>query len=226
MSRIAIIGTGKMGTALGRRFAAAGHEVRIGSRDPERGRLRAAETGAAYGGSYRTAAANADVVVLAVPFRAAFESLAALSDLGGVVIVDVTNPFGAGDGRWAGISCGEMIQAFVPEGRVVKAWNHLYSAVVRRSADFDGLAATVFLAGNDADAKELVAALARSIGYDPADAGDISSARYLEPLAELMSRLDRLSGGDQVHALKLLRRERPRRAVEATPGQAAPARAG
>jgi predicted dinucleotide-binding enzyme len=200
-----------MGGALARQLAAAGHEVRVGSRDPERGRLKAAEAGAAFGGTYATAAANAEVVVLAVPFGAAFESLAELGYLDGTVVVDVTNQMGEAGNRGSGRSCAEQIQDFVPEARVVKAWNHLYAAVIRRSADFGGVAATVFVAGDDADAKQLVSSLARDVGYDPADAGPITSARYLEPLAELMTVLDRLAGGERVHALKLLQRERPRR---------------
>jgi 8-hydroxy-5-deazaflavin:NADPH oxidoreductase len=216
--RIAVIGTGRMGSALAQQFAAAGYEVRVGSRDPERGRERAAVLGAAFGGSYRTAAANADVVVLAVPFSAAFESLSALGDLDGTVVVDVTNPLGHADRPRN--SCAETIQGFFPGARVVKGWNHLYSAVIRRSAQFDDVAATVFLAGDDAEAKALVAGLARAIGYDPADAGPIESARYLEPLAELMTTLDRL--GAREHALKLLTRDRVRRAARTEPELVAP----
>jgi 8-hydroxy-5-deazaflavin:NADPH oxidoreductase len=218
--RIAVLGTGRMGRALAGRFADTGYEVRVGSRNPERGRRRAAEIGAAFGGDYRTAAANADVVVLAVPFGAAFESLVCLGDLDGTVVLDVTNPFGDGDRPWTEVSCGELIQAFVPRARVVKGWNHLYSAVIRRSADFDGVPATVFLAGNDPDAKELVAEIARAIGYDPADAGPIRSARYLEPLAALMTTLDRLGGRE--HALRLLTRERAARLRKREPELVAP----
>jgi len=223
-TRIAVIGTGRMGSALARQLAAAGHEVRVGSRDRQRGRQKATEAGAAFGGTYRTAAANADVVILAVPFGAVFDSLEQIGDLRGVVVVDVTNPFGE-EGPAPGTSCAEQVQALVPEAKVVKAWNHLYSAVIRRSADFGGVAATVFVAGNDQEAKGLVASLARDIGYDPADAGPITSARYLEPLAALMTTLDRLAGGEYVHALKLLRRERPKRAAGPEPQVGAPARA-
>lgn len=213
-TRIAVIGTGRMGSALARQFAAAGHEVRIGSRDPVRGVEKAAALGADFGGTYWAAAANAEVLVLAVPFHAAFDSLAQIGDVDGVVLVDPTNPLQE-DAEPDG-SCAEQIQAFVPEARVVKAWNHVYSAVVRRSAEFDGVAATLFVAGDDPGAKELVERLARDIGYDPVDAGPITSARYLEPLAALMTTLDRQAEGEYVHALKLLRRQR-RRAAESVP---------
>ncbi len=209
--RIAVIGTGRMGSALGARLAAAGHEIRMGSRDPERGARKAAELGAAFGGTYRTAAANAEVVILAVPWAAVVESLGALGELDGTVIVDVTNPFEAGASR--ADSGAEQIQARVHEARVVKAWNTIYSALVRQSADFGGVAPTIFVAGDDSAAKALVSTLVADIGYEPVDAGPLRSARYLEPLAGLMTTLDRLSDGRYAHGLKLLRRERRRRAA-------------
>jgi 8-hydroxy-5-deazaflavin:NADPH oxidoreductase len=216
--RIAVIGTGRMGSALASQLAAAGHEVRLGSRDRERGRQKAEEIGAAFGGTSRAAAANAEVVVLAVPWTAVFETLGLLGDLDGTVLVDVTNPFKEGSSSeqhdLLGSSGAEQIQAFVPDARVVKAWNHIYSAVIRRSPDFGGIAATVFVAADDPHAKELVATLVKDIGYDPADAGLLASARYLEPLAGFMTTLDRLAGGEFLHALKLLRRARRTRPSE------------
>jgi 8-hydroxy-5-deazaflavin:NADPH oxidoreductase len=211
-----------MGSALARRLAAAGHEVRVGSRDRERGREKAAQAAAAFGGTCRAAAANADVVVLAVPWDATLDTLRLLGDLDGAVLVDVTNPFdevATGD-RDAGRSSGaERIQAFVPRTRVVKAWNHVYSAVIRRGHTFDGAAPTVFVAGDDPDAKELVGRLVRDTGFEPADAGPLISARYLEPLAGLMTTLDRLGGGAFFHALKLLRRERETARTPASAGR-------
>lgn len=216
--RVAVIGTGRMGAALAGRLAATDHEVRLGSRDRERGRQRAVEVGAAFGGTCRAAAANAEVVILAVPWSAVSETLELLGDLDGTVLVDVTNPLmdaGSSEHDLLGSSGAEQIQAAVPRARVVKAWNHIYAAVVRRSVDFGGVAATVFIAGDDPEAKELVAALVSAIGYDPADAGPLASARYLEPLAGLMTTLDRLGGGTYLHALKLLRRERRPRSDQA-----------
>lgn len=200
-----------MGLALGRQLAAAGHDVRIGSRDPERGRERAASIGAAFGGSHGAAIVDAEVVVLAVPWRAVPDTLEALGTLDGRVLVDVTNPFRAGSSvdllDYGDTSGAELIQSMAPDARVVKAWNHVYSAMLRHSPDFDGTTASVFVAGDDRDAKETVMALVADLGWEPVDAGELSSARYLEPLAALMTTLDRNSRGT-MHALRLLRRER------------------
>src|SRR4051794_14349572 len=79
--RIGIIGTGRIGGGLAERFAAAGHDVRLGSRDPARGR------------PYREVAQEAEVVVLAVPWSVAEETVSGLGDLAGKVVVDTMNPY-------------------------------------------------------------------------------------------------------------------------------------
>ncbi len=218
--RVAVIGTGKMGTALGERLAAVGHEVRVGSRDPGRGRSTATEIGASFGGTYADAVAGSDALILAVPWSAAPETLIDLGDLGGAILIDVTNPAIRGSGPGLDMSGAELLASAARNARVVKAWNTLYSEVVRRPGDFEGMRATVFVAGDDADAKDAVAGLVKDIGYEPADAGPLSSSRYLEPLASLMARLDRLAGGRVEHGLKLLRRTAGR--VSASPPEERP----
>jgi 8-hydroxy-5-deazaflavin:NADPH oxidoreductase len=201
-----------MGLALARQLAGAGHDVRLGSRDPARAREKAAEVGAGFGGSYTAASLTADVVVLAVPWQAVPETLDVLDGFEDVILVDITNPFVEGSAtellELPGTSGAELIQAMAPDARVVKAWNHVYSGVLRRAPDFDGTTPTVFVCGDDEAAKETVAGLVLDLGYEPADAGALTSARFLEPLAALMTTLDRNARGQTLHALKLLRRER------------------
>ena len=224
--RIAVIGTGRMGAVLGARLAAAGHEVRMGSRDPARGRARAAEVGAASGGGYRDVLPGAEVAILAVPWGAAHATLLALDDLDGTVLVDVTNPFPdtSSDGARtpSDRSGAEQLQAVVPRARLVKAFNTLSSALLRKPPDFAGTVPTIFVAGDDEAAKDAVAGLVTGLGYEPVDAGALSSARYLESLAGLMITLDRLAEGRTEHALELLRR---RRAGTGAERRAAPPRA-
>jgi 8-hydroxy-5-deazaflavin:NADPH oxidoreductase len=214
--RVAVIGTGRMGSALGATLAAAGHEVRMGSRDPERGREAAVRAGAASGGGYAQAAGGAEAIVLAVPWSAMPATLAQLGDLRGRILIDVTNPFG--DEQLHGSSLAEELQALVPYASVVKAWNTLYSKVVGGSPLFDSTPATVFVAGDDPVAKAAVAGLVRDLGWDAADAGPLASSRYLEPVAALMTSLDRMSGGRVEHALRLLRRDAPPRTRQTASG--------
>ena len=178
--KIAVIGAGGMGGGLARSLASR-HEVVIGSRDPARGPERAKELGASAGTSYGEAARDAEVVFLTVPWVAVDETLGELGDLSGKVVVDVTNPYV--DGKLQlhkDSSNSEEIQKKLPGSRVVKEWNTIFSPVVKTGAGFDGEPASVFLAGDDDEAKETVATLAKDAGYDPIDAGPLSNARSLE----------------------------------------------
>jgi predicted dinucleotide-binding enzyme len=177
---VAILGAGRMGGGLARLLAGS-HDVRIGSREPERGAALAEELGAGSGGSYADAASGAEVVFLTVPWRSVPETLAAAGDLTGRVLVDVTNPYV--DGRLQvheDTSDAEEIQKLAPGARVVKGWNLVFSEVAGTGPDFGGEAASVLLAGDDEAAKDQVAALARDMGYDPVDCGPLANARDLE----------------------------------------------
>ena len=174
--RIAVIGTGRMGTGLATGWAKAGHDVVFGSRDPSSAAEAVQEAGASGATSYAEAAQGADVVVLAVPFVALDETVPQLGDLGGRVVVDITNPY-VGGGIQTDVNTTEHIQGLAPGAKVVKGWNHVYASNVTRP-DVDGIACSVFLAGDDSEAKETVAGLARDIGFDPVDVGgsDVSLA--------------------------------------------------
>lgn len=184
--KVAVIGAGKMGGGFAKALASK-HEVIIGSRDPERGSSLAKELGAEAGKSYAEAAAHAELVFLTVPWPSVEETLAELGDLTGTVVVDVTNPYVGGRLQLhVNSSDAEEIQKRVPGARVVKGWNTVFAPVVNNSPDFSGQAASVFLAGDDAKAKEVVAALAREMGYDPIDCGALVAARDLERLLAIM----------------------------------------
>lgn len=187
--RIGIIGTGNMASGLGGRFATVGHDVVVGSRDPDRAAALAAAIGA-KAGSYRDAAEHGEAILFAVPWWGVDETLAELGDLDGTILIDTTNPYKdatyAEQHRWVDDSGAEQIQRKAPGARVVKAWNHVYAQVVHSEPVFGGTRAAVFVAGDDGGARAAVMELARSIGYDAEDAGPLSSARYLEPLAGLM----------------------------------------
>ena len=171
--RIAIIGTGRVGSALVKGWKAAGHTVQAASRGTEPG--------------VATVAAWAEVIVLAVPYAALQELAPQIAPATGKIIIDCTNPIAMGsDGMGLALghttSGGEALQAALPDAQVVKALNQVGAEVM---ADTQGFAhpPVQFLAGDDEMAKERVAALLVDLGFEPLDAGDLAKARLLEPFA-------------------------------------------
>jgi 8-hydroxy-5-deazaflavin:NADPH oxidoreductase len=208
--KVATIGTGNMGTGLGRQFAAAGHEVIVGSRDPERAKAKAEEIGAAGHGTYSEAIAQTDAFLLAVNWWDIDEVLPLLGDVGGKILIDCTNPYT--DNTYStpadlgGRSAAEVIQERLPGARLVKAWNHVYAQIVNSSPEFGGEPASVLLASDDAEAKEAVASLARDAGYDPVDAGPLWSAFNVEKVAAVMITIAYVVGAGTNQALKIVGR--------------------
>jgi 8-hydroxy-5-deazaflavin:NADPH oxidoreductase len=208
---IGIIGTGEVGSALGRLWAAKGHAVMFGSRDPQSPKVRAllGAIGAARAGSAREAAQFGTVAVLATPFHATEAAIRMAGNLSGKIVVDATNPLNADtppSGLTVGLttSAAEHIAAWAPGARVVKGFNTL-GARLFGDPVFDGQAASMFLCSDDAEAKRVVAELAAELGFDVVDAGPLINARWLEPLAMLWIKLS-LAQGMRPIAFKLLRR--------------------
>ena len=185
--KITIIGAGNVGRALSGSFTRAGNEVTLSSGHPDNARAVAAETGARAASDNREAVRDADVVVLAVPYGALPGVLDEIGDdLSGKIVVDSTNPLRPDYQGLAleGTSAAEQVQARVKGARVVKAFN---SALAARQADptVEGVQVDGFVAGDDEAAKATVLDLARSIGFNPVDAGPLEVARALEAMALL-----------------------------------------
>ena len=180
---IAVIGTGNVGGALGPEFAALGHDIVYGSREPERAdvqELVARTPGNASVALPADAVVGADMVVIAVPGGAAEAAVRSLGDLSGKIIIDPTNRVAPGEDGYfdhtAETSNGLMIQELAPDAFVVKAFNTLnYRTMID-----PGGPVTIPLAGNDADAKAAVAELVSGMGLEPLDVGPIRSAEVLE----------------------------------------------
>jgi predicted dinucleotide-binding enzyme len=186
--RIAIIGTGSVGAALARGLTGKGHAVTLGARDPASAKVRALaeETSSAAAGPPE-AAADADLVILAVPWNALETAVAGLGDLSGKIVIDCTNPLGMVDGAFGltlghAASGGEVVQRWLPAAHVVKTLNQVGAEIMAKNAYLPHRPA-MLMAGNDEAAKSAVADLLRDLGFDPLDAGDITKSRLLEPFA-------------------------------------------
>jgi 8-hydroxy-5-deazaflavin:NADPH oxidoreductase len=183
--RIAIVGTGRMGKGFATALAPH-HEVIVGSRDPERGRTTASKTGAARGTSYPEAVADADVVILTVPWEAMDDVLPQLGDVDGKIVVDVSYPYRKQERQaLEGSSTAEEIQKRLPDARVLKGWNHVHARHLT-SPEVDGIAASVLVAGDDPAAKDVVFGIARDMGFHPVDVGPLKATRELERLVGIM----------------------------------------
>jgi NADPH-dependent F420 reductase len=185
---IAIIGTGNVGSGLASAFVDAGHQVYLAGRTPKQAATAATATGAKAAVNPASAAALADVVVLAVPFGSVEAIARAIAPVvNDKIVVDVTNPakedwsgplfFGTGSGA-------EQIAAWLPTARVVKAFNTLFAGNIANPAP-EGIALDGFVAGDDPAAKAALYELEAAIGLNPVDVGPLRAARLLEPLAWL-----------------------------------------
>jgi 8-hydroxy-5-deazaflavin:NADPH oxidoreductase len=185
---IAIIGTGNMGSGIARLLASKGVEVAIGSRDPAKAAKLAEEIGAgAQGGGVAAVARVADVVILAVNYPEAAETIREAGGLSGKILVDISNPITA-DYKSLTVghttSAAEEIQKLAPEAKVVKAFNTIFAQLLPAEAR-QGRAVQVFVAGDDDAAKKVVADIIAKGGFEPVESGPLSNARYLEPVGEI-----------------------------------------
>jgi len=182
---IAIIGTGNVGGALGPEFAAQGHTIVYGSRDPSSSEVAelVARTGHdASASTQAEAVSDADIVVLAVPGMLAEEIIRSLGDLSGKIIIDPTNPLSRGDAGFAhavDTSNAEIIQAAAPGAHVVKAFNTLNWRTMI-DPDSAGGPVSIPLAGNSDQAKQKVAALVEGMGLEAIDVGPVENAHWVE----------------------------------------------
>jgi 8-hydroxy-5-deazaflavin:NADPH oxidoreductase len=210
---IAILGTGMVGQSLATGLAAKGHSVTIGTRDIAATKARREPN--AYGmpgfgvwheanpavklAQFADAAASADLVINATNGVGALEALklARADSLGNKILIDVANDLDVSQGMppralvtdVPGHGLGERIQAAYPNLRVVKALNTLNAMVMLAPQSLPG-DTTLFMSGNDSQAKQTVRTLLESFGWkDVIDLGDIGTARATELLLPVWIRL-------------------------------------
>ncbi len=209
--KIAIIGAGNVGGTLGTAWAAKGHDVVFGVRDPRDTRVQALVKAAgdrARAASVQEAAAACDLVVLATPWDATQDAIKSAGPLAGKILVDATNPLEpdlSGLALGHHTSAGEEVARRAPGAKVVKAFNTI-GAQHMANPRFGSQRASLFLCGDDAGAKKTVAGLAEALGFEAVDAGPLAQARLLEPLAMLWISLAYAQGQGTDIAFKLLRK--------------------
>ena len=213
--RIGILGTGDVGRARGKGFAMLGHEVKMGSRDAnnEKARAWASEVGKLTStGTFSDAAQFAEMAVLATLWSGTENALrsAGAQRLAGKVVIDATNPLVLAPGAPPALalghtdSGGEQVQRWLPEARVVKAFNTVGNAHMVKP-QFPGGPPDMFICGNDAAAKADVTNILTAFGWNTIDIGGIEGSRLLEPMCVLWV-LYGIRTNTWNHAFKLLRK--------------------
>jgi 8-hydroxy-5-deazaflavin:NADPH oxidoreductase len=213
--KVGILGTGEVGRALGIGFTARGRDVMIGARDGANPKARewAKKAGPrAQAGTFAEAAKFGELLVLATLWTGTENAirLATPQAFAGKVVIDVTNPLVFKPNAPPALalghtdSGGEQVQRWLPDSRVVKAFNVVGHAHMV-DPQFPGGPPDMFIAGNDAEAKRVVTGICQEFGWPAIDAGGIESARLLEPLCILWVNYAVRSGGWD-HAFKLLRK--------------------
>jgi len=214
--RIGIIGSGPVGQALAKAFLSEGYEVMLGTRNvtkPELVKFNAEYTAVGIGNFAETARFG-ELIVLATAGLVAGEAieLAGPSNFSGKIVIDTTNPI-AKEPPVHGVlkyftsldrSLMERIQKEIPDAKLVKAFNSVGNALMYRPG-FKGGPPSMFICGNDEEAKKKVAAILRSFGWEAEDMGKVEAARAIEPLCMLWCIPGFLSN-HWTHAFKLLKK--------------------
>jgi predicted dinucleotide-binding enzyme len=206
-----------VGAAVGKRWSASGHQVTFGVRNPaaEKVAKLIAECGAAAkAASVRESAESAEVVFLATPWPEVESVIRALGPLNGKVLIDATNPIVLGAGEESRhllightSSAGEEVAKLAPGARVVKAFNTTGSGNMQNPI-YGERRAVIFVAGDYQDARALTSQLARDIGLEPIEIGNLSTARLLEPMAMLWVKMALREGWGPDFTFDVLKRNR------------------
>lgn len=185
-TKIGIVGSGRVGGAIGGAWVKAGHEVMFSSRNIENDRALAARLGPnARAGTPREAAAFGEVVMVSVPYRALPEVGKDLADLiKGKVVIDTCNPFVSRDGEiatWArekgaGLASAELLRG----ARIVRAFNAIGAARMGTAHEEPGRIGMP-IAGDDAQAVAVASRLIRDVGYEPVLIGGLAKGKHLIP---------------------------------------------
>lgn len=212
-----ILGSGIVGRVLASAFIAEGHEVMLGTRDVHKAEVVKwlSENPAAKAGSFEATAGFGELIVLATSgdITADVITTAGLANFNNKVVIDATNPIDHTKPPVNGVlpfftanheSLMERLQQLIPEARLVKAFNSVGNAFMYKP-DFNGQKPTMFICGNDEDAKKTVTGILDDFGWETQDMGMAASARAIEPLCILWC-IPGFLQNQWSHAFKLLKK--------------------
>ena len=213
--KIGIIGSGAVGRVLARAFLTEGHSVMLGTRNINKEEIvkwkKENETGLL--GSFQESAQFGEIIVFAVSGLVVEDaiSLAGKEHLSNKIIIDTTNPIAAVPPENGVIkffttledSLMERIQKILPDTKVVKAFNSVGNAFMYKP-NFKGNVPTMFICGNDEDAKKMVTGILTSFGWETEDMGEVEAARAIEPLCILWC-IPGFIRNQWTHAFKMLK---------------------
>ncbi len=182
--KIAIVGTGNVGKALGGAWKNAKHDVVFAVREPGNDKSKQLAKDGFSVSAIADAGKSAEVIVLAVPWTEIATVIETLGPLKGKIVIDATNPLTPDLEMGLGFddSAGETVALLAQGAHVVKAFNTTGAENMAKAKDFPNKP-VMFVAGDDAAAKKSVQKLAEDIGFEAIDAGPLKASRYLEPMA-------------------------------------------
>jgi 8-hydroxy-5-deazaflavin:NADPH oxidoreductase len=189
--KIAVLGAGNVGGTLGKAFASVGHDIFFGVPNPKEEKnkklIDSIAPNRASVGSVSDAVRSAELVVLVTPWNAARAALQSAGELTDKIVIDCTNPLKEDlSGLVMGhtTSAAEQIAQWAVGAKVCKAFNQTGFQNMA-NPKFSSGNAVMFVCGDDSNSKKIVLQLAEQIGFESIDAGGLSVARLLEPLAML-----------------------------------------
>jgi len=215
--KIGILGSGIVGRVLGNAFITEGHEVMLGTRDVQKADVVKwmAENPAAKAGSFEETAAFGELVVLATSgdITAEVIKMAGNPNFSNKVVIDAANPIDHTKPPVNGVlpyftttdeSLMEQLQKLLPDAKLVKAFNCVGNGFMYKP-DFGGQKPTMFICGNDDEAKATVTTILDAFGWETEDMGKVEAARAIEPLCILWC-LPGILHNRWTHAFKLLKK--------------------
>lgn len=213
--KIGILGSGAVGQALAKGFAAESHDVMLGTRDPKSEKISqwAGSNPGIKTGTFEETAKHGELLVLCPLYRAVDSviELARKENFSGKIVIDTTNPI-ADEPPLNGVlkyvkveegSAGEHIQNILPGALVVKAFNSIGNAYMYKPVFEDGMP-SMFICGNNEDAKKTVTDILTAFGWDVMDSGGIEASNALEGLCIIWCARG-FKEGKWNHAFKLLK---------------------